>query len=113
MSGFSKLKPGSTAEGVPQQGLDLSDFAPGLSERRGDPKEDEAVADRVAQRRGLAEEPVRRVPLKRGSTVNDKLFISGPLTVLNRFRELCNETGGTYAEVLERLLDNHERRLDR
>ena len=76
MSGFSKLKPGSTAEGVPQQGLDLSDFAPGLSERRGDPKEDEAVADRVAQRRGLAEEPVRRVPLKRGSTVNDKLFIS-------------------------------------
>lgn len=113
MSGFSKLKSGSSAAGAPPQGLDLSDFSPGLSERRGDPKEDEAIADRVAQRRGLAEEPVRRVPLKRGSTVNDKLFISGPITVLNRFRELCNETGGTYAEVLERLLDGHDGRLDR
>lgn len=113
MSGFSKLKSGTPGEGLRPERLDLSDFKPGLSERRGDPKEDEAVADRVAQRRGLAEEPIRRVPLKRGSTVNDKLFISGPLTVLNRFRELCNDTGGTYAEVLERLLDSHDQRLDR
>lgn len=107
MSGFAKLKIEPTDDNAGGRKLDLSDFAPTAHERRGDPETDQAIADRIARRRGLAEEPVQRVALKRGSIVNDKIFISGPLRVLNRFRELCNDLGGkTYAEVLERLMDN-------
>tara|TARA_B100000678_G_scaffold265555_1_gene249765 strand:+ start:5232 stop:5576 length:345 start_codon:yes stop_codon:yes gene_type:complete len=109
MSGFAKLKnAGESVSGKPQP-LDLSDFSSGGSERRGNPREDQEIADRVARRHGLAEEPVGRVPLKRGSTVTDKIFISGPLATLNRFRELCNDRGGIpYHEALQLLLDRYD-----
>ena len=53
MSGFAKLKnAGESVSGKPQP-LDLSDFSSGGSERRGNPREDQEIADRVARRHGL------------------------------------------------------------
>ncbi|MEM6409949.1 MAG: hypothetical protein AAF683_00270 [Pseudomonadota bacterium] len=109
MSGFSKL--GARGEGRAQasaDALDLSDFKPAESSQR-DAQEDQKIADRVAQRHNLAEEPIVRVPVKRGAVVNDNLFVKGPIVTLNRFRQLCNDKGGiTYADALRLLLDHYD-----
>ena len=110
MSGFSKLNDTRQVKEKKESGpIDLSDFSPKASVDR-DPHRDQEIADRVARRHNLAEEPISRVPLKRGTVVNDNLFIKGPLTTLNRFRRFCNDLGGVpYHEALALLLDRNDR----
>ena len=110
MSGFAKLNDAGQGKVKKEPStIDLSDFAPKSAADR-DPQRDQEIADRVARRHNLAEEPVTRVALKRGTVVNDNLFIKGPLTTLNRFRQLCNNLGGVpYHEALELLLDRNDR----
>lgn len=106
---FAKLNKGGEGKGASTgQSLDLSDFEP-VARTESDPRKDEEIADRVARRHNLAEEPVGRVALTRNSRVTDNLFIKGPLTTLNRFRQLCNDHGGiTYSRALELLLDHYD-----
>lgn len=110
MSGFGKLASrGEGGSNPPKEALKLDDFAPQKNVDR-DPLEDEKIADRVAERHKLAEEPVKRVALKRGSVVKDRIMIEGPITTLNRLRQLCNDLGGVpYHQALERLLDRNDR----
>lgn len=95
MSGFSKLN--------------LSGFKPGTGVSREATAEEEMVADRVAERHGLPGEPVGRVPLNRGKTVQDRMFVQGPLLTLNRFRSFCNERAVPLHKGLEMLLDQFDR----
>ncbi len=107
MSKFSEIGKGR-APAPSTTSLDISDFEPGSPVPR-NPVADQQVADRVASRRGLTESPVQRVPLKRTALVKDRLMIEGPLSTLNRFRELCNDLGGRpYHEALAFLLDRHD-----
>ncbi|MBK8375839.1 MAG: hypothetical protein IPL18_13675 [Sphingomonadales bacterium] len=103
MSGFKKLE----EKGGPK--LDLSSFgAPEIAER---PLtlEDERIADRVAERNALPGEAVERVQLNRGKKVNDRIFVQGPISTLNRFRRFCNDKDVPLHKGLELLLDAAER----
>lgn len=95
MSGFSKL--------------DLTGFKPGVGAVRDAPADEERVADRVAERHGLPGDPVGRVPLNRGKTVQDRMFVQGPLATLNRFRSFCNDRSVPLHKGLEMLLDQFDR----
>jgi len=89
--------------------IDVSDFAPVSGSIGRDPSRDDEIADRIARKHGLPGEPVSRVKLVRGSVVMDKVFVQGPITTINRFKELCNDRGGiTYAEALKLLLDRYD-----
>jgi hypothetical protein len=99
MSGFSKLG----------NKLDLSGFKAAPLGEREVTRDDERTADRVAERHGLAVEPPGRVQLNRGKSVQDRMFVQGPLSTLNRFRSYCNDQGVPLHKGLEMLLDQVER----
>lgn len=107
MTGFAKLS-GSSPEGSGNK-LDLSAFSGSRPVPREVSVEDERVADRVAQRQGIPGEPAGRVQLNRGKTVQDRMFVQGPLETLNRFRSFCNDKGVPLHRGLEMLLDGAER----
>lgn len=102
MSGFSKL-------GSEGGKLDITSFKPLAEGAREISVEEERVADRVAERRGLPAEPEGRIQLDRGKTVQDRMFVQGPLVTLNRFRKYCNENRVSLHKGLELLLDRADR----
>lgn len=63
-------------------------------------------ADRVADRAGFtSREPSERVFRERkAKEPTDQLFVRGPLSVINRYKTHCNETGMSYGELLEDLM---------
>ncbi len=74
--------------------------APGASTPEADPK-----LDAVAEERGfVSREPVVRVERVRGSEPIDVLSVKGPLSVLNRFKQYCNDTGQPYWRALDAML---------
>jgi hypothetical protein len=95
MSGFANLG----------NKLDLTAFQASSEPQRVLTAEDEVLADKIAERRGIPGDEVGRVQLSRGSTVQDRMFVQGPLTTLNRFRRFCNEKGVPLHKGLEILLD--------
>src|SRR5215217_5476299 len=67
----------------------------------------EAVAklDAAAEGHGfVSREPLTRVERVRGSEPIDVLSVKGPLTVLNRFKQYCNQTGLPYWRALDQML---------
>lgn len=104
MSGFKKL-----SEPKPSDKLDLGSFRSASVAPREVSIDEERVADRVAERHGLHGEPMGRVQLSRGKTVQDRMFVQGPLATLNRFRTYCNNMGVPLHKGLEMLLDQAER----
>jgi hypothetical protein len=98
MSGFGKLGK-----------LNLDGFKPAEEEPREVSVQEERLADRIAERHGLAAEPVGRVQLNRNKSIQDRMFVQGPLVTLNRFRVFCNEKGVPLHKGLEILLDLAER----
>lgn len=85
--------------------LDLSDFAPRPVEKTTASQEQE-VSDRVAERAGfLSREPVQRVKrVRKASEPLDQAFVRAPIDVINRFKKYCNETGMSYGEALDELM---------
>jgi hypothetical protein len=101
------------APATSSRGLDVSDFTPAQASER-DPVIDQQIADRVATRRNMPAEAIRRVPLTRNAGLKDRIMVEGPLETLNRFRELSNQLGCTYHETMKALLDRYdEQRRDR
>jgi hypothetical protein len=102
MSGFKKL------EGPSSSKLDLTRFEGHVGGDEPMSREDIRIADRVAERNSLPGEPVGRVQLNRGRKVNDRIFVQGPITTLNRFRLFCNDQDVPLHKGLEMLLDQFE-----
>lgn len=116
MSGFKKLE-GSEGKAASGEGdakfggskLDLARFDGPETLGRRMSLEDERIADRVAERNSLPGESVGRVQLNRGKKVNDRIFVQGPISTLNRFRLFCNDHDVPLHKGLEMLLDLHSR----
>lgn len=86
--------------------LDLSDFERKLP-ISDEPKID-LVADRVAARAGFeSREPTERFirTRKRTKEPTDNVFVRAPLSVINRFKEHCDNTGKSYGEALAELMN--------
>src|SRR5215207_1636503 len=64
-----------------------------------------AKLDAAADGHGfVSREPMTRVERVRGSAPIDVLSVKGPLSVLNRFKQYCNETGQPYWRALDQML---------
>jgi hypothetical protein len=69
------------------------------------PAEEAKKVDEVAERHEfVSREPQMRIERVRGSEPIDVLSVKGPLTVLNRFKALCNETGKPYWRILDEMM---------
>ena len=65
----------------------------------------EAVTKLDAAEHGfVSREPMTRVERVRGSEPIDVLSVKGPLSVLNRFKQYCNQTGQPYWRALDQML---------
>jgi hypothetical protein len=61
--------------------------------------------DAVAEGHGfVSREPMTRVERVRGNEPIDVLSVKGPLTVLNRFKQYCNQTDQPYWRALDQML---------
>ena len=61
--------------------------------------------DAAAEGHGfVSREPMMRVERVRGSEPIDVLSVKGPLSVLNRFKQYCNDTGQPYWRALDAML---------
>ncbi len=65
----------------------------------------DAKLDEVAERHDfVSREPVVRVERVRGAEPIDVLSVKGPLSVLNRFKNFCNETDQPYWRAIDAML---------
>ncbi len=84
--------------------LDISGFEP----RKGEPVADAPAdaGDRAAERSGfVSREPAQRVErVRKSKEPIDQAFIRAPISVINRFKIHCNETGMSYGEALDELM---------
>ena len=96
-------KPNDDLGFKPKERLDISGFSntPVSSTRR-----DEEAADRTADRQGfVSREAVGRVERTRKmKEPMDHAYVRGPLSLINRFKNYCNETGLSYGEALDELM---------
>lgn len=85
--------------------LDLSGFAP-RQEQKADAMKEQEAADRAADRAGFqSREPVQRVKrVRKASEPLDQAFVRAPISVINRFKQYCNQTGLSYGEALDELM---------
>jgi hypothetical protein len=85
--------------------LDLSGFAP-RPEHKNDAMKEQEAADRAADRAGFqSREPVQRVKrVRKASEPLDQAFVRAPISVINRFKQYCNQTGLSYGEALDELM---------
>ncbi len=61
--------------------------------------------DEVAEHHSfVSREPMLRVERVRGAEPIDVLSVKGPLSVLNRFKNFCNETGQPYWRAIDTML---------
>jgi hypothetical protein len=83
--------------------LDLSGFEP----RQPQPEAGESgAADKAADRSGfVSREPVERVARRRKSDEPfDTAYVRAPISVINKLKTYCNETGMSYGEALAELM---------
>ncbi len=67
--------------------------------------EDTNKVDAAAAGQGfVSREPMVRVERVRGGEPIDVLSVKGPLAVLNRFKQYCNDTGQPYWRALDSML---------
>jgi hypothetical protein len=65
----------------------------------------DAKLDEIAERHEfVSREPVLRVERMRGAEPIDVLSVKGPLSVLNRFKNYCNETDQPYWRAIDSML---------
>lgn len=85
--------------------LDLSGFTP-RQEQKVDAMKEQEAADRAADRAGFqSREPVLRVKrIRKASEPLDQAFVRAPISVINRFKQYCNQTGLSYGEALDELM---------
>lgn len=72
-----------------------------------DEAREEMAAERAANRTGFtSREPVERVlRQRRPKEPTDQVFVRAPISVINRFKAHCNETGVTYGDLIEDLMN--------
>ena len=69
------------------------------------PEVTDSKLDEVAERHSfVSREPMVRVERVRGAEPIDVLSVKGPLSVLNRFKHFCNETGQPYWRAIDTML---------
>ena len=69
------------------------------------PPEEAKRVDEIGERHDfVSREPQLRIERIRGTEPIDVLSVKGPLTVLNRFKALCNETGKPYWRIIDEML---------
>ncbi|RFC61858.1 hypothetical protein DYI37_19115 [Fulvimarina endophytica] len=66
---------------------------------------DEA-ADRASQKSGFeSREPTERVKrIRKSKEPSDHVYVRAPISAINRFKAMCNDTGESYGEALTRLM---------
>lgn len=81
--------------------LDLTGFEP-----RRAPDTDASPGEKAAERTGfVSREPVERVARKRKNEEPfDTAYVRAPISVINRLKIYCNDTGMSYGEALAELL---------
>ena len=62
--------------------------------------------ERVAEKSGFtSREPVERIVRQRkAKEPTDQVFVRAPISVINRYKVHCNETGLSYGELLDDLM---------
>lgn len=97
---------GDTAKARPKLDLTGFDTPKPVGNAEGEGKSVDRAADRAAERAGFtSREPSERVFRERKTKEpTDQLFVRGPLSVINRYKTHCNETGMSYGELLEDLM---------
>lgn len=88
-----------------RKSLDLSGFDKPMPQQQNEEVEERA-AERAAERAGFtSREPTERVVRQRkAQEPTDQVFVRAPISVINRFKIHCNETGMSYGAALEELL---------
>ncbi|NEJ85362.1 hypothetical protein GR223_05270 [Rhizobium leguminosarum] len=83
--------------------LDLSGFEPRKSQQ--DP-EDREASEKAADRAGfVSREPVERLTRRRKNDEPfDTAYIRAPISVINKLKTYCNDTGMSYGEALAELM---------
>ncbi|WP_276120177.1 hypothetical protein [Pararhizobium qamdonense] len=90
--------------GFGKRKLDISDFKPRDETQLSNVPHD--TGDEAAQRAGfVSREAVQRVErVRKSKEPIDQAFIRAPISVINRFKIHCNETGMSYGEALDDLM---------
>jgi len=85
--------------------VDISGFKPTPLVEQPD-LERENRAERAAEKVGfVSREPVTRVErVRRQSEPQDSAYVRGPVSMINRFKQYCNDTGLSYGEALDELM---------
>jgi hypothetical protein len=82
----------------------LSTIQPKAAPAAQAPDEEKRV-DQVAQRHDfVSRETLTRVERVRGTEPIDVMSVKGPLSVLSRFKQYCNETNQPYWRVLDEMM---------
>lgn len=83
--------------------LDLSGFEPRKPQQ--DPG-DRETSDKAADRSGfVSREPVERLSRRRKNDEPfDTAYVRAPISVINKLKAYCNETGMSYGEALAELI---------
>ena len=91
--------------GSDQPKLDVSKFAP--REDVGPARDPANLGDDAAEQAGFrSREVVERVArVRKPSQPFDQAFVRAPVEVINRYKRFCNETGMSYGEALEELMN--------
>ncbi|WP_392709578.1 hypothetical protein [Rhizobium ruizarguesonis] len=83
--------------------LDLSGFEP---QPKAADDESLASADAVAEKAGfVSREPVERLArVRKPAEPYDTAYIRAPVSVINRLKAYCNESGLSYGQALEEMM---------
>ncbi|NEI50521.1 hypothetical protein GR217_22820 [Rhizobium leguminosarum] len=84
--------------------IDVSDFGLQKSNPTDAPEHD--LGDVAAEKAGfVSRQPVERLArTRKSSEPMDTAYIRAPISVINRLKSHCNETGLSYGEALDQLL---------
>lgn len=88
-----------------REALDLSDLRT-PSPARDDTRTEEKAFDSAADRAGFtSREPTERVVrTRKAKEPTDQIFVRARISVINRFKQHCNENELSYGELLEELM---------
>lgn len=93
------------ASNARREALDLSDLGT-PSSARDDSRTEEKVFDSAAERAGFtSREPTERVVrTRKAKEPTDQIFVRARISVINRFKQHCNENELSYGELIEELM---------
>jgi len=92
--------------GFARKKLDISGFQPRPLQREHD-IDDREAADKVAEKAGfVSREPFMRLErTRKAATPQDFAYVRGPVDLINRFKQHCNNTGLSYGAALEEMMN--------